>query len=292
MGLRSNQSQRQRRLGHELRKLREAAGLTTAEAGRRVGLGQAHVSHIEAGRTACPEPRLRELTAVYGCVNEPLIDGLVAMTNATGKGWWTAYRDLLDDRARDLAELEHTTTAFRTFEWLYVPGLLQTPEYMRKLYANGVQDPDPGAIDKYVDFRLHRQEALVADPQPTCHAVIHEAAFHMQFVDRKTMRDQLAYLVELSQAPNITIQLLPFKAESHPVTAGSPFTIHDAGARELRTVHVEHPISQVFLHDEEQVDRFEADFQRLSIVSLEPVEPSQQHRENSYALVQHLRYIL
>ncbi|MFB7900318.1 DUF5753 domain-containing protein, partial [Streptomyces xiamenensis] len=239
-----------------------------------------------------PEPRLRELAAVYGCVNEPLIDGLVAMANATGKGWWTAYRDLLDDRARDLAELEHTTTAFRTFEWLYVPGLLQTPEYMRNLYRNGNNNVSPAVLDRYVEFRLHRQEVLVAEDQPTYHAIIHEAAFHMHFVDRATMRAQLAYLVELSQTPNITIQLLPFKAESLPVVPGSHFAIHDLPARELRTVHVEHPISELFLHEEEETNRFETHFRRLSIVSLDPLNPAEQHEGNSFALVQHLRYVL
>ncbi|GAA1931254.1 helix-turn-helix transcriptional regulator [Streptomyces sodiiphilus] len=292
MGLRANPSQRQRRLGHELRKLREAAGLTTAEAGRRVGIGQAHVSHIEAGRTACPEPRLHALTEAYECLNEPLVTALAEMAGASGKGWWTEFRDILDDRARDLAELEESAAAFQTFEWMYVPGLLQTPDYMRDLFRNRSPRPSEDLIDRYIDFRLHRQQTLMREPPPAFHAVIHEAAFHMHFVKRSTMRHQLLHLLELSQFDNVTIQLLPFKAEGCPAATGVPFTILTPKAVELRTVYAEQPITPIFLVDRTDVDQFMSDFDRVRTVALAPLDPSESHEKSSLGLVQHLRYVL
>jgi transcriptional regulator with XRE-family HTH domain len=292
MGLRTHPTQRQKRLGHELRKLREAAGLTTAEAGRHIGLGQAHLSHIEAGRTACAEPRLRALAQLYGCRNEPLIETLVGMSNANGKGWWTDYRTIVDDRGRDLAELESAATGMRAFQWLYVPGLLQTPDYMREVFHNGDLPASPDTVGSQIEFRLRRQQALAGEQPPSYHAVVHEAAFHMHFVSRATMRAQLKHLVEVAKQPNITLQLLPFKADSHPVTPGVPFTIHDSGVPELRTVHVEQPITPLFLGDQPHVDQFTAAFRRLSMVALAPLDPAESLEENSLGLVQHLRYVL
>ncbi|MDB1090224.1 DUF5753 domain-containing protein [Streptomyces sp. ACA25] len=214
------------------------------------------------------------------------------MTNATGKGWWTAYLSLLGDRARDLAELEATTTAFRSFQWLYVPGLLQTPDYMRALFSTWSHETPPDIIDQYVDFRLQRQQVLSREPLPNLHAVIHEAAFHMHFVDRKIMRDQLAHLEEVSHLPNVNIQLLPFKVERHPATPGAPFTIYDAAAPELRTVYVEQPITPLFLGDPEPVGQFTSDFARMSSVSLAPLRSQESHEGSSLGLLQYLRYVL
>ncbi|MDT0346661.1 helix-turn-helix domain-containing protein [Streptomyces litchfieldiae] len=293
MGLRAHPTQRQRRLGRELRRLREEAGVGAAEASARAGLNKPHLSHIEAGRTACPEPRLRALLDTYGCSDATLTRALIELTNATGKGWWSEYREILDERARDLAELESLTTAFRIFEWLHVPGLLQTPAYMRFLFTAAHPGATPDVIDALVGFRLRRQRVLTeGPPHPTVHAVIHEAAFHMHFVDRETMRAQLAHLVELAHSPHITIQLMPFRCAAYPATPGCPFTIHDASARELATVYVEQPDVPLFLHDRRDIDHFAADFARISGVSLERLDPTAAHEGSSLGLIQHLRYVL
>ncbi|MET2714661.1 helix-turn-helix transcriptional regulator [Streptomyces harbinensis] len=292
MGLRSNVSQRQRRLGQELRKLREAADVPRAEVCRRIGIHTPHLSNIEAGRTACSEARLRALAEVYGCTNKALIDALVEMSNASGKGWWTAYAKTLETRVIDLAELEAAATAHRSFQWLYIPGLLQTPDYMRSLFARTNPTAPIEVIEEYVNFRLRRQQVLVEEPLPNYHAVIHEAAFHMKFVDRKIMQDQLEYLVQLAHFPNITIQVLPFSADAHPATPGAPYTLLDAQVPELCTVHVEQPVASVFLGDPAQINRFATDFARLSAVSLASLDLTGQLGEGSLGLVHHLLYLM
>jgi transcriptional regulator with XRE-family HTH domain len=292
MGLRANPTQRQKRLGQELRKLREASDVSTADACAKAGLNKPHLSHIEAGRTACPEPRLRALLSAYGCSDGTLIEALVRMTRATGKGWWTQYGEVLDERARDLAELESATTAFRSFEWLHVPGLLQTPDYMREIFEGRNPGVPSALMERYIDFRLRRQQVLTEKSLPTYHAVIHEAAFHMHFVSRETMLGQLQYLVEAAQFPNVIVQLLPFKAGSYPAIAGAPFTVHEAEAPQLATVYVEQPISPLFLGDGFHIDQFGSDFARMSNVSLAPLNPTEAHQESSFGLVQYLRYVL
>src|SRR4051812_36709942 len=123
MGLRSNPSQRQRRLGAELRRLRELSGMSATDAGAVAGLGRAHMSHIEMGRTAIPEEKLRKLAQAYGCNSRTFVDALVEMGRATGKGWWTEFRPALLDTALDFAELESTADAIKAFGLTFVPGL-------------------------------------------------------------------------------------------------------------------------------------------------------------------------
>ncbi|NGO70316.1 helix-turn-helix domain-containing protein [Streptomyces boncukensis] len=292
MGLRANPSQRQRRLGEELRRMREASGRKREDVCRHVGLHKPHLSHIEAGRTACSEARLRALLGYYGCTDETVVDALVAMARSSGKGWWSAYRELTQDRLRDLAELESTATAHRTFQWMYVPGLLQTRDYVAELFGNN--DPPVPAEDaaRFTDFRVLRQQCLFTDPPPRFHAVVHEAAFHMHFVSRKVRREQLEYLVEAAQLPHITIQLLPFRAETPPSTPGAPFSILDGRVPQLRTVYVEHPLSSAFLGEPERIQAFSQAFNRLTMVALDPLDPAQLHSGSSYRMVQHLLYIL
>lgn len=214
------------------------------------------------------------------------------MTRATGRGWWTEYKGVLDERAQDLAELESATIAFRSFEWLHVPGLLQTPDYMRELFTGRNPDAPSTMMEKYIDFRLRRQQVLTGDQLPAYHAVIHEAAFHMHFVSPATLRGQLQYLVEIAQFPNITIQLLPFRAQSYPAIAGAPFAVHDSEAPQLATVYVEQPIDPLFLGDQFHIDQFCSDFTRMSSVALAPLNPADCHRESSFGLMQYLRYAL
>jgi transcriptional regulator with XRE-family HTH domain len=136
MGLRTNPTQRHRRLGVELRKLREAAGLSATEAGMYAGLGRAHMSHIETGRAGIAEEKLRALLQAYGVASELLVGELVDLASRED-GWWTRHKDVVDSRACDLAALEAVAQVHRSFQWVYVPGLLQTSAYMLALFKSG-----------------------------------------------------------------------------------------------------------------------------------------------------------
>jgi transcriptional regulator with XRE-family HTH domain len=290
MGLRVKPSQRQKRLGQELRRLRELAGLSGTEAGALVGLGRAHMSHVEAGRTHISPEKISALLASYGCTDAQLIDVLTGMSRVTGHGWWTKHRGFQGTRIRELAELEASASRHRSFQWLHVPGLLQTPDYMRTLFSRSQPTASAATIEEQVEFRLARQQVIFDEPLPRYHAVIHETTFHMHFVSPQTMRGQLAYLLEASRFPNITIQLLPFSATAHPATPGAPFTLLDTGP--LRTVYVEHPISSMFLGDEPHIEQFCADFTKLADAALSPLDADGPMGAGSLGLVQHLLYVL
>ncbi|GAA2636767.1 helix-turn-helix transcriptional regulator [Streptomyces axinellae] len=292
MGLRANPSQRQKRLGQELRRIREESGVSREAACRHAGMHKPHLSHIEAGRTACSATRLRALLDLYGCTDTTLIETLVDMSAASGRGWWSEYRELSKGRLWDLAELEWSATAHRSFQWMLVPGLLQTRDYVAALFTHTEPAVPSEEGARFAEFRLRRQEVLFADPPPRYHAVIHEAAFHMHFVSRKIRRAQLEYLVEISQLPQFTIQLLPFRSEMPPATPGAPFTILAGRADSLCTVYVEQPVTSAFISDPAHVEEFAATFTRLSMAAFDPLDSTLLHATSSYRLVQHLLYIL
>ncbi|KRV48517.1 XRE family transcriptional regulator [Wenjunlia vitaminophila] len=294
MGLRANPSQRQRRLGAELRRLRELSGLSATEAGAFAGLGRAHMSHIEMGRTAIPEEKLRALARAYGCRNTALVDALVAMGQATGRGWWSRYREPFDSAVRDLAELESTARRVRTFQWLYVPGLLQTRAYMHAVFRGAQPDAAQALVDSYVEFRERRSTLLTGEDPPRFHAVIHEAAFSAQFVGPSVMRAQIEHLLELSRLPHVQIQVLPFRTQTYPVGFSAPFVLLDGPVPELDTVFLEHPAPSQFLTDPARLNQYSDAFARLDAVALPPVDPQNavdfHTRRDSFGFMQHLLY--
>ncbi|MFE7115663.1 helix-turn-helix domain-containing protein [Streptomyces sp. NPDC057654] len=293
MGLRTNPTQLQRRLGRELRQLRVRSGMSAIDAGALVGLGGPHLSHIEAGRTAIPEPKLRTLTRAYGCKSGTYVEALVAMARGDQGGWWRGFRHDVDARALDLAELEAASPSFSGVETVNMPGLLQTPEYAKALLETRNRDAD--ATRRFCEFRLRRQEVLTRDPAPNYHAIIHEAVFHMYFVDPEVLRRQLTHLIDVARLPNITIQIVPFRSGPLPAVGG-PFVLFGGAEPELSTVYMEHDVGADFLSTPEHIARYRTIFDRLSVLALPPLVPETERRftsqRDSLSLLQHLLYIL
>ncbi|WP_051573097.1 Scr1 family TA system antitoxin-like transcriptional regulator [Streptomyces sp. PRh5] len=133
MGLRANPTYRQRRFGAEVRKLREQAGLTVGDSAAVMGMQQSHISNVESGRTGLSPERVRALAQAGGSEDSTYVDALVAMGQASGKGWWSAYRNKVPASRMDAAELEAGADAMVCYEPMFVPGLLQTREYSRDI---------------------------------------------------------------------------------------------------------------------------------------------------------------
>ncbi|MCQ4080357.1 helix-turn-helix domain-containing protein [Streptomyces sp. RB6PN25] len=291
MAPRTSPSERQRRLGAELRKLRTHAGLSGDEAGVLLDADRTRISHIEAGRADVPRNGLHSLLRAYGCPEGPLFDGLMAMAQDRGKGWWDDHRSVMGRAARDVAELESRSTRIRIHEPLFVPGLLQTPDYAHAVIS-AVED-DSELVAGYVKFRLARQRILSS--MVAYHAVIHESALRVRVGDGKIMRKQLLRLIEVARWPNVTLQIFPF--EAGPYAAFSrPFILFGSSTPELDTVYLEHPLDTVFLGDRDRIDEYDRMFERLSALALGPVDPEsapESHEgQDSLSLIQHIMYEL
>ncbi|MFC0601987.1 helix-turn-helix domain-containing protein [Streptomyces palmae] len=293
MALRTVITERQRRLGAELKKLRQEAGLSIAEGGRLIDMGTPHLSHIEAGRTAIPTDRLRKLVHAYGCKNAAYVDELVSMAESNGKGWWSEYRKTLPQHIIDLAELESRSTTLQSYQTLLVPGLLQTESYMRAIFRSARPDESPDLVESQVRFRLARQDILRADSRVNFHAVIHEAALRMCVGGAHVMRGQLIHLIRMSKRPGVTIQVLPFEMGVR-AWFSTPFALLSSGVAGLETVSAEHPSGNLWLGDTDSVAQYGGTFSGLCKSALPPVvagESPELHEErDSWGLIHHILY--
>jgi transcriptional regulator with XRE-family HTH domain len=293
MSPRSQPTERQRRLGAELRKLRNRAGLSGDQAAVILDADRARISNIEAGRIDVSRNRLYKLLKEYRCPPGPLFEGLMEMAQEHGRGWWDDFRDVVEPMARDLAELESRSALLRTHEPLFVPGMLQTEDYAHAVISES--EPDRQRLDRFVEFRMARQRVLSADSPVSYRAIIHEAALHAHIGGPRTMRRQLLRLIEVSRLPNVTVQVFPFEAGAYSAFSRS-FAIFGGGTPELDTVYLEHPQDSLFLRDGERVEEYAKMFERLSGLALSPVDPEtkpESHESrDSLSLIQHVMYSL
>ncbi|MEU7045276.1 helix-turn-helix transcriptional regulator [Streptomyces varsoviensis] len=295
MALRTTITERQRRLGSELRKLREQAGLTVSDSAASIGMGRVHLTHVEAGRTAISTERLHGLCASYGCTSSTYVDALVCLSEAKGKGWWSPYKGKLPTAALDLAEMEASSEDLRSYESLFIPGLFQTEDYTRSVFQASDTVATTEGVDTSVRFRMQRQALLTREDSPKVHAVIHEAALHVRFGGTNVMRRQLLHLVELADLPNVTIQVLPFTAKA--VSAlNTPFCLLTSHSGALETVQLDHPEQSLYLHAPDAVARYRRQFERLRTNALPPVNaratPVSHDSRDSLGLIQYVLYTL
>ncbi|MEU2794607.1 helix-turn-helix transcriptional regulator [Streptomyces sp. NPDC007100] len=291
MAPRTQPTERQRRIGAELRKLRLAAGLSGDQAAALIDADRQRVSHIESGRVDVPRNGLYNLLRSYGCAEGPLFEALMAMANNRGKGWWDEYRDVMRRPALDLAELESRASRIRNHELLVVPGMLQTADYARAV-CETFDGPDAD-IDRYVQFRMGRQRILEQRPGTPYHAVIQEGALRTRVGSPEIMRRQLRRLIEIARLPHVTLQVFPFEAGPYSGVSRS-FSIYSGPTPALDTVRLEQPVASVVLHDEEQTSKYAKLFAKLSELALPPVDPEakpESHEgRDSLTFIQHLMY--
>ncbi|MCX4762365.1 helix-turn-helix transcriptional regulator [Streptomyces sp. NBC_01275] len=293
MAPRSNPSERQRRLGAELRKLRLRAGLTGEQAAAFLGADRARISNIETGRIDVSRNRLYMVLRHYDCPPGPYFDAVMAMAQENGKGWWHEFTDTIGPAGRDLAELESRSTILRTHNPLVIPGMLQTEEYAHAVLT--ATESEPQRADRYAEFRMARQQVLTSGSPAAYHAIIHEAALHTRVGSPEVMRKQLLRLMEVSRLSNVTVQVYPFEAGVYAAHSRS-FVIFGTGVPELDTVYLEHPTNSLLLWDGAELDEYAKMFERLSELALAPVDPQsapESHESrDSLSLIQHVMYTL
>ncbi|MFH8785877.1 helix-turn-helix domain-containing protein [Streptomyces roseoverticillatus] len=264
---------RQERLGAELRKLRERAGVSARDAATAVGRDQAWLSHIEAGNAAVGAERTRLLAARYGVEDAALVDALAERAAERSRGWWEKYRGRMRSQALDLAELEWHASALQSVQIVNVPGLLQTEDYVRSLFAYVADEleSDDVDVDTVTAFRLQRRAVLERDNPPAISTIMHEAALRMRVSDRKVARDQLHFLLAASDRSEVTIRVVPFEAEGF---AGMGYSMLYAADRvaTLDTVQVDHLHGGVFFHAEEQLTKYRNRWNKVERAALGPRE--------------------
>jgi transcriptional regulator with XRE-family HTH domain len=254
------------RLAVELRRLRDAAGLTSREAAELLGVSAPQISQIETGLAGVSEKRLRRLAANYSCADDELTNALVAMATDRTRGWWEEYRGLLPTPFLDLAELEHHATFLREAQFLYIPGLLQTEDYTQAVFAYRIPNLPEKELELRVRHRMQRKVILDGTPYE---ALIHEAALRIMVGDRAASRAQLAGVLEISEAEHVTVRVIPFALEGFAGAASA--MMHAGGAvPQLDTVVRDAPNGAAYIDSEAQLGTLRTLFRKLEAASLNP----------------------
>jgi len=259
---------RQRRLGVELRKIREHAGLILADAAGQLGTDRTSISNTESGRFGVSGERVRTWAAHYGCPDSSYVDALAAMAEERGKGWWEDYRGELSAGALDLAELEHHATALRAVQIMHMPGLLQTEDYARAVFTEAVPPLSDIDLRRRLSHRLRRRDVLDRPSAPTCTFLIHEAALRMEFGGPAIARAQLDHLLKESDRDNVTVRVVPFAVGGFP-NAGSSTLYAHGPVPQLDTVQTDTPHGPAFLDAETRLANYRAVLDRTEERSLD-----------------------
>ncbi|MBG0854224.1 helix-turn-helix transcriptional regulator [Streptomyces spinoverrucosus] len=270
--MKSTPTGRQARLGGELRKMRERAGLSSTEAAQLLGIKQHQVSNMEAGRLGVSADRVRMLACHYECPDRVLVEALTRMTRDRRRGWWEDYRELLPSPLLDMAELEHHAQSLRDATTARIPGLLQTREYALEIFRQGVTELSPPDIEHRLSFRIKRQAILFRDGDPTPYeAIIHEAALRMKVGGSTVARQQLQHLLDMSDRQHITLRAISFDVGAYP---GSGQSIHYARGpvAQLDTVYLDQSHGLAFLDAEAQLHKYRTLFDRIDTVALDPAK--------------------
>ncbi|MFE7194221.1 helix-turn-helix domain-containing protein [Kitasatospora sp. NPDC057541] len=263
---RPNPTIRQRRLGTELRRMREQAGLGGSQLGRAVGMSPAQVTQMESGRIGISVERLRTIAAACNCANRPLVDALADIIGDRGKGWWEAYREVLTTDFLEVAEVESHAQEIAICTTTYIPGLLQTGAYASAVFTRLYPPLSRTEIDVRTAFRIQRQQ-IVRSGRTSLRTYIHEAALRMQFGGPIVLAQQLEALIEDSTRPGISVRVVPFALDTFP-GSGENLTFAMGMVPELDTVQMDVSQGTLFFDSPADLAKQRVIFDRLDSTAL------------------------
>lgn len=270
MPVRKPSTERQRRLGIELRRMREHVGLSLTEAAGLHRVDKTAISNTEAARFGVSADRVRVWAANYSCPDQRYVDALAEMARErAGSNWWDEFRDSVASFMLDLVELEHHAVSLRHVQITHLPGLLQHEDYARAVFGEAVPPLTPEALELQINFRMRRRALLDRPEPPACSFLLHEAALRMLFGERAVVQRQLESLLKHSERESVTLRVVPFAAGGFP-SAGSSTMYARGPVRQLDTVQIDVPNSITFLDSETHLTNYRAVLDRVEQRSLEP----------------------
>jgi transcriptional regulator with XRE-family HTH domain len=267
-------------LGHQLRRFREAAGVTPDRAGHEIRASRSKISRMENGRVGFKERDVADLLTLYGVTGQQIRARMLELAQrANTPGWWANYSDILADWFEAYLGLEAAASVIRTFELQFVHGLFQTEDYARAVTMLGNQAAPAWEIDRRVSLRMKRQDLLAGADPVQVWSVMDETVLQRPVGGRKVMRSQLSHLVEVAELPQVTLQVVPFRHGGH-VAAGGSFTILRFAEPDLPdVVYIEQLTSALYLEARTDLDHYLEVMNHLSADALTPAGTARFIRE-------------
>jgi len=263
---------RRRRLAAELRRLRTDGRLTVEDVAGRLQWPASKVSRIENRQVGVSPQDLRKLLDLYQAKDRAYREQLLEMgRRATERGWWQSYSGLLPALG-NLIGLEAEAATIRTYEPELIPGLLQTADYARAVIRSGFPAETMEEIDRRVEIRLERQEALTRTnpPPPKISVVLNEGVLARRVGGPEVMRAQLEHLIRERDRANVVIQVLPFSTGEHPAMVG-PFTMLTfLDPADPGVVNVENVLGALAMEQPEEIRAYEEVWSALQARAVSP----------------------
>jgi len=258
-------------LGAHLRRLREAASVTREDAGWEIRSSESKISRMELGRVGFKERDVDDLLTLYGLEDDQERERLLALArDANNPGWWHRYGDVLPSWFHSYLDLEAAAQLIRVYELQFVPGLLQTPDYIRAVIQLGRGLIPAEEVERRVALRTGRQVVLTRPEPVRIWAVVDEAVLRRPIGGVKAMIQQLDHLIDASQYPNVTLQVMPFNVGGHAATGGA-YSILRFPEQDLPDmVYIEHLSSALYLDKLEDLDQYTATMEALCVAAPPP----------------------
>ncbi|GAA1564443.1 helix-turn-helix transcriptional regulator [Actinomadura kijaniata] len=261
---------RQRRLAGELLQLRADAGQTREEVAESTGINPATLYRIEHART---RPQTRTLVALldaYG-VTEPRRSELVTLNKqAAERGWLHTLASSLPEHYASYIEFEGAARAVRNYECLFIPGLCQTEDYARAAIRGTLPGATREQIQNRVEARMRRQAILTGEHPLELWAIVDEAALRRAVGGSQIMVEQMQKLREVSELPNVTLQVIPYEAGAHPGMPGSFVVMDFPESVGPSIVYIESQAGDLFLEEEADIQRYNLVFEHLRAAAISP----------------------
>jgi transcriptional regulator with XRE-family HTH domain len=252
-------------LGARLRRLREAAEISRAEAGFAIRSSESKISRMELGRVSFKARDVTDLLTMYGVTDPEKRETFLEMVRLSNEpGWWHRYSDMVADWFQDYLGLEESASRIQSWEQQFVPGLLQTEDYTRAIASHGWSPLTAQSVQRLVALRMRRQMLLSKPNPPKFWAVIDESVLHRPIGGRQVLLAQIEHLLELTKRPHITLQVVPYQFSGY-AAEGSFATLRFREPELPDVVYIEHLSGALYLDKRSDTELYGRVFDRLTV---------------------------
>ena len=259
----------------ELRRLREAAGLSRDKVVARLRCVPSHISHLETMRNLPKAPELEVLLGFYGVAERT--EAFLELVDAARKGrdWWLPFKGTAPEWFDLYLAMESSAVQIDSYDAMVVPGLFQTPAYAKAVIRAGEPELADAEVARRIELRMTRQDVLTRQPDPPAvWCVLDESVLYRPAGEPRVLLEQLDYLIKLLELPTLTIQVLPLEAGVHAGVEGTfmiltfpPELVGDPGI-----AYVESRIKSTYYEDPAEIMTYRNTLRRIQIQACPPEE--------------------
>ncbi|MFD4558518.1 DUF5753 domain-containing protein [Streptomyces sp. NPDC058469] len=247
-----------KRFAEELRRLRRERGLSLRDLSKGVGWDSSLFGKMERGGTLGGPEVVQALDQFYGTA--PLLLTLWELAVGDPRQFKEQYRRYMALEAEALGLWQYSVSA--------PPGLLQTDGYVREALAAGGAKGEE--LEQQVEARVRRRKLLEGEDAPPFRAIISEAVLRMGMRDKQAWRQQLGFLAEVAEHPNITPHVLPFGSGVHGLTNTDTMFLRLPDGRTV--AYTENDVRGELIEETERVERLQRAYDAVRDLAMSPAE--------------------